>query len=541
MQDRSGEEAVNQQNLPLEQGPPSPSTPSTHSATRLTSLTRALGSSPWVSANLSIFSPTAMASSPIRPSPVRWRIASPLPEELAPTIGMLEPLEAEPRQAVEAEEMQVQEDRVTSPESTPRRRDASHHEERVSLTPTLVNDTEDEPQYQDAEVDFLPDTEWRAFERDHSPLSDDEERGNVGEEGADVDEGGHVNSDRAQSPNSSPITNMVVLQDEANAPQSPGLNSSKSQASPGPPSPAEVPDPLPDSPSMDDTTLEAVTEEVHPIASKKKVGRICLRLPLQPIIIKIEPVDVGEFAHDGSAEQEDIVLQEEEASEEVPSAVEDSSHSSEEESVDDQHPIVESGHNEPNKSIIEPERLLSPPSRQIPIATVDTTEVVAPAEARPDTTSMTSAPEQLQELSQPRCSVSAHSLAALVEIQSPSRNTNQIEVSLVPSKGTPADRPAETVIESAATIASPAKHGQSPVRRPSVAYSSTTLVHAESPFQSKSVIEPAASPANVAVHDTPSAERIFRESVSSVSVTSEDPRAAARAAALLKLVCRHPC
>jgi hypothetical protein len=455
---------------------------------------------------------------------------------------MLEPLEAEPRQAVEAEEMQVQEDRATSPESTPRRRDASHHEERVSLTPTLVNDTEDEPQYQDAEVDFLPDTEWRAFERDHSPLSDDEERGNVGEESADVDEGGHVNSDRAQSPNSSPITNMVVLQDEANAPQSPGLNSSKSEASPGPPSPAEVPDPLPDSPSMGDTTLEAVTEEVHPIASKKKVGRICLRLPLQPIIIKIEPVDVGEFTHDGSVEQEDIIVQEEEASEEVPSAVENSSHSSSEESADAHHPIVESGHKEPTKSIIEPERLLSPPSRQIPLATVDTTEVVAPVEARPDSTSTTSASEQLQELSEPRSSVSAHSLAGLAEIQSPSRNTNQIEVPLVPSKGTPADPPAETAIESAATIASPAKHVQSPVRRPSVvAYSSTTLVHAESPFQSKSVIEPAASPANVAVRDTPSAERIFRESVSSVSVTSEDPRAAARAAALLKLVCRHSC
>lgn len=451
-------------------------------------------------------------------------------------------MEAEPNQAVEAEEMQVQEDRVTSPESTPRRRDASHQEERVSLTPTLVNDTEDEPQYQDAEVDFLPDTEWRAFERDHSPLSDhDEESGDVGEESADVDEGGHVNSDRAQSPNASPITNTVVLQDEADAPQSPGLNFSKSQASPGPPCPAEVSDPLPDSPSMDDTVSETVTEEVHPIASKKKVGRICLRLPLQPIIIKIEPVDVGEFAHDGSAEQDDIVLQEEEASEEVPSAVRYSSHSSEEESADAHHPIVESGYNEPNNSIIEPERLISPPSRQIPLATVDTTEVVAPAGARPDTTTTTSATEQLQELSEPRSSVSAHSLAALAEIQSPSRNTNQIEVPLVPSEGTPADPPAETAIESAATIASPAKNVQSPVRRPSVAYSSTTLVHAESPFQGKIVIEPVASPANVAVHDTPSAERIFRESVSSVSVTSEDPRAAARAAALLKLVCRHPC
>lgn len=430
--------------------------------------------------------------------------------------------------------MQVQEDRATSPESTPRRREPSDQADRVSLTPTLVNDAEDEPQYQDAEVDFLPDTEWRAFERDHSPMSDNDE------ESGETDGGDHNNSAPVESPNVSPITHTVVLQDELNVPQSPERNFIASQASPGLPSPAEVSDPLPDSPSIDDAASEAVAEDPHPIASKKKVGRICIRLPLQPVIIKIESVDIGEFAQEGTPGQEDIVFQEEGASEEDASAVEDSSRSPEEE-TDGQHSIVASGDNEPSESIIEPERLPSPPSSQVPLAPSDITEVVAPAEATPDTTTTSSSSEQLEESSEPRSSASPHSLAALAQAQCPLRNTNEIEVPLASSEDTPADPPAETNIESAVIIATPGPHAQSPVRRPSVAYSSVTLVHAESPFQNKSVVEPVASPANVTVQDTPTAERVFRESVSSVSVTSEDPRAAARAAALLKLVCRHLC
>lgn len=360
-----------------------------------------------------------MASSPVRPSPVRWRIASPLPVLPHPDISAEE---ARPEVAQVAEI--APEERSASRESTPRYHEESDEAQPISLTPTLVNEAEHEP-LQDA-AEFLPDTEWQAFERDDSPLSshDGESGENSGERDAPVD-----------SPNKPPVPDVIEPQEgEPRADRE--LTEDVEPAA----SPIRAIVPVP---TITETFSAIALESdisTNSTSTKKKVGRICLRLPLQPVIVKLEIETADETRQD---------------SEEAVSEVEDADHAEE--------PPAE------KHSPLPVERAQSIEQSEPPSPPDEVPEEAIAAPETDETTTILASPEQAESM-----------------------------------------------------------------QRPLAAHSSATLVpEAESPFQTR--IEPiSASSGDVVV----AAKRVFRESVSSVSVTSEDPRAAARAAALLKLV-RH--
>lgn len=463
-------------------------------------------------------------------------------------------------EAPEVERPPAAEAREASPESTPKRQEMHNRAERVSVTPTLVNDAEDEPQYQDAEVDFLPDTEWRAFERDHSPLSDDEgEGGEVG--GEEVADDLHVEHPEATAPRTDErqAGNIVDECIEANFGEMP--------PSPEKPSPEEASATLLEPPLLNDTAFDSAHLSSQAAVSKTKVGRICLRLPLLPVIVKIEPVELGEVAPGESPEEEEViagdgVVPEEAGLEEVASQSqaeddlvrvessereedvaeeeaicrqeasfgEDAGHSQEEAIAEMGSAVIIRDVHEQGESTTQSEPLPSPPTAQIALATSQDTTAVGLVEANdnPRANNATPALEQQTPISAP----SAATVAAAPQ------NPLQFEKLESGPSPTPenADERPEAVSPLTATTASSTSVEAPSAQGASASFSSATVIQAGSPFHSKSVIEAAGSGDFV----PSSPERVFRESVSSISVTSEDPRAAARAAALLKLVCLLP-
>lgn len=443
-------------------------------------------------------------------------------------------------EAPEAEQLQTTDEPEASPESTPKRPEASQQAERVSLTPTLIGDTVDETQYQDAQVDFLPDTEWRAFERDDSPMSDQEE------ERAEMDGEDVNNGTQLGAPDASATEDTVDMQAELDAYQTPDTDTVTEPPS-AEASPEEMSVALPDPPLLEDAASESC-----PVVTKKRVGRICLRLPLHPVIVKIEPVELNEVAREDSFEEEEAVAgepglpkgeaspetqavaAEEERLEEEASDGEDASHSLAEVSAEAQRAVNESAENTEGQFSYESERLPTPLFDHIPLSATEDAAAPVPSDANDharfdDASPMSVQPPRLSPLSP-----TVDSPPVLARAKSPLQENENTGPSIVSEAASERER-AEVSNGFTASPASPPASESPSVLRPLALVSSATLAQAESPFQTRKAIESETAPSDKAA--TPGPERVFRESVSSVSVTSEDPRAAARAAALLKLVC----
>ncbi|GHJ90231.1 hypothetical protein NliqN6_6633 [Naganishia liquefaciens] len=444
------------------------STPLSSRASQQRPHTQAMGSSPWISANLSIFSPTAMASSPIRPSPVRWRIASPLPElhsttDAQASTGTIHGLEVGQPSV---------EENFTARQSTPRR--AQEDDSGAEITPPAQHSSPKEHQLEDAAVDYMPDTEWHAFEREDSPMSSQD--GDTGQDlvGETVDV---------------PTIPEALPEDFANT---------RGGEATDEPEPTEEPLPTLEEPNtaQELQTVQQNQEESRLdqplIVNKKKVGRILLRLPLNPKIVKIEPAD-GLHTVPGEETETIAVGEAQDSAEAQVEAPEAQSDEEQEESrLQAGSEIRDSGSPEQQDQC---ENLLAERLTQ---------------ETHPDADDQhnENAGNKSQTAIQAATTVSEAANAALEE---------------------PIDIPPEN----------PPVTEQDSVPNPP-----SNVLHADSPFQSRTLYKVTDSAPITTVSATPlsfretTSRRLFRESVSSISVTSEDPRAAARAAALLKL---HHC
>lgn len=452
------------------------STPLSSRGDRQRAGSQALGSSPWVAANLSIFSPTAMASSPIRPSPVRWRIASPVPEtQVAQTAEVSTPEDAE----VEVPEVSQSyaEDHSVSRESTPTAGGEAQEEADMQSSPTQHGSEREERQFEDVAVDYMGDTDWRAYEREDSPMSSHdgetggeeiaaEVDGSVREEGRD-ESAEATQQDLAEGPETQPNIELV--------PQANGeTDILPEQSAPEMESQTSVVEP----------TQDPTETEQPVIVTKKKVGRICLRLPLHPTIVKIEPLD---DAYSAAAKETETSTTTE--TDDTGLAV---AQEPEVPLMEEQSPPVD------REAMRDQEAELAVPEEQ---ASLSLTGDV-PLDESPETEN-----------------VETETQDAVVEAESE-------------AVGVAVER-SEPVVETPATVVS-----QEPavaIEPPALVQSSTTVLHADSPFQQRPTQETVSQTPIVSQGDN-SSKRLFRESVSSISVTSEDPRAAARAAALLKLV-----
>lgn len=467
-----------------------PLSPGTQTLTSGLVQPRALGSSPWIAANLSIFSPAAMQSSPVQHSPIRWRIASPpmQPEGRAIVNVSSAADVAQP----EVEEMQ-QSQPVSKTQVDVENADNDHLqlEEGSPVTAVAVPEG-DEQGYGDAEVNYMLDAEYRNFERDDSPLSSHDGEMGTGE---DAEQVVVETAETVQSSTDHPDDSQESQSNDDQEKENHDIY--------------DVPKlPLEDAPTSPtfDTRLVPLASPSHdavvsirkPTPKKtKKNGRICLRLPLNPIIVKLEPE--GEYSGEGevaveSHSGESTVL------EHVIHA--DASEASESEggngdSLQEQEEQGEEQEEPENTEQKEDNVSASPrPSAAVfsSEGELSNTEVQpatdSSAPTLPDTTPTSTIAPQLNE-----CSLEERLDSVVTSIHDAS--------TVVPSR----------------------------LQEPTV----TAIIVAESPFSSASPLATVSALKTVTAHATP-AKQVFRESVSSVSVSSDDPRAAARAAALLKLV-----
>ena len=368
----------------------------------------------------------------------------------------------------------VTNDPAGSEESTSRRMHGD--EQQVEETSPVKHSSPKEPQFQDAAVDLMPETDYRAFEREDSPMSSQDE-----ETGQD---------------------DLVVQGDEL-----------PDEASVDPPEAlADVPDALDAETTETDVTDELLTPpedaiaafevrnsqatEEQPvldqllIAPKRKVGRIMLRLPLHPVIVKIEPAD-----------EQDSVPQ-------VETETPATAHT---EGVARTQPDASEAQSDEERDVVPPQRgcedqeLDSPQLQKQSLASA----------GQPQTNEV--APDSNDDGSESQ-DVNGQADIQATAVASDAPEPIREEPTTVPLEGSPV-----------------------PDRLSDIAPAAPVL-HADSPFQMRNPGNATAATAlttSTGSSRETTSKRLFRESVSSISVTSEDPRAAARAAALLKLVCEH--
>lgn len=464
-----------------------PSTPSSSQGVEQRTESRAMGSSPWVSANLSIFSPTAMASSPVRPSPVRWRIASPLPEVQALEIAEI----ATPVDVVnepEISQTDVAEDVAMSRESTPKRANEVAKQagptsptQQVSAraettSPMQHSSDREEPQFQDEAVDYMPETDFRAFEREDSPMSS-----HNGETGEDDVVGEQEDVLHEEEQEDSPEASSDELAEE------PGIqpNTDHETKAIEPLVSLEQTDPASESQgSCAPATQDPILLDQPSMPTKKRVGRICLRLPLNPTRIKLEPEDEPDATAgrgteiSTTTETEDSAIAAAQVSEATPN--EEQPLPSSDEGCSD---------HETESPALEEQSLVSVTSNVPPEGSIES--------------EYGGTEKQDSEIQ-----VAAEAIDAVTEVS-------------------------RRIVEKPMTIAIK----KTPAARAMLAPQSSMMARADSPFQMRDITKATVSPSHLATRGETSSKRLFKESVSSISVTSEDPRAAARAAALLKLVC----
>ncbi|KAJ9115918.1 hypothetical protein QFC22_005061 [Naganishia vaughanmartiniae] len=443
---------------------------------------RALGSSPWIAANLSIFSPTAMQSSPVQHSPVRWRIASPpVQPEIQASVSV--PL------GVDVGQRNVQEMTQSQPEAQANVEDANdgHHEseEGSSLTAVAVDES-NEQEYGDGEGNYMPDSEYRNYEREDSPLSSHD--GDVdARDGAE-----QVIAETLDTAHGSTDDPSDLQENQASGDQD---NENHNVEEP----------PLRDehATSTTDTQLVPLASPSHEAASlirtptpkkTKKIGRICIRLPLNPVIVKLEPEEEysSEREITGPSQSDETATRE---------------HAS-------QHEAAQvSGTESENEDPVQEQQ--QEPAK-LPSAEQDEDDLTP--------SPRTSAVPHLEEE------------ILITQAQSATYSPTPAVPDALPDVATAVPQSNEPFVERSLDSAVPSIHGASTALSPNPA--ATAVPIADSPFTSSNLLA-TASTSKPATADVAPAKQVFRESVSSVSVSSEDPRAAARAAALLKLHHRY--
>ena len=377
-------------------------------------------------------------------------------------------------QGIEIGQPAITNDHVGSRESTPRR--AQGDEQQVETTSPAKHISPQEHEFQDAAVDYMPETDYRAFEREDSTMSSED--GEIGQDDLPV-EGDAL-------PDEAPVALPEAL---ADVPDAQGPETTETDVTDEPLTPPEEAVAAPEVHTSQATGEEPVLEQPL-VALKRKVGRIMLRLPLHPVIVKIEPAD-------------------------------------------------ERG-----------------PVSQVEAATLGTTQTEGVARTQPDASESQS--DEERDIAQPQggCEDQEHdspqlqkqSLVSAAEPQtnevSPDRNDDDSESQDINDQAdiqatAVASGAPEPIQEESTTV--PPGIPPVPERLSDIAPTAPVL-HADSPFLMRNpdnvTALTALSTTTVSSREATS-KRLFRESVSSISVTSEDPRAAARAAALLKLVSEH--
>ncbi|KAJ9107681.1 hypothetical protein QFC21_001141 [Naganishia friedmannii] len=449
---------------------------------------RALGSSPWISANLSIFSPAAMQSSPVQHSPIRWRIASP-PVQLEAQASIGPAADIVPPPVPEMPQSQLVSETEANVEATDH---GDVLEEQGSSVKAVAVYEGHEHEYGDAEGNYMPDAEYRNFERDDSPLSSHDGDMETGDDTA------QAIAETEETVDAS--TNDLAHPQENSDDDRSNENHEKDNVS----EPHHWVEPAS---STFDTRLVPLASFFHEAASlvrtptpkkTKKIGRICIRLPLNPIIVKVE-AEEEEYPREGEATTKSQ-SGESETYEHV--LHEDAVQAAEPESEnEDLVPEQQEGQAKPQNT--EQEKGNVSPSPR-PLALPHLEEEVSAAEVQLATDSSTSMPSE------------ALPTVSLI--------VSQLEKS-------PAEEPLDLVGLSS--------HDTSAVLPSALSNpAAAAVLVAESPFSSATPFVTASILTTTTANAIP-AKQVFRESVSSVSVSSEDPRAAARAAALLKLHHRY--
>ncbi|KAJ9108554.1 hypothetical protein QFC19_002270 [Naganishia cerealis] len=452
------------------------------------------GSSPWVAANLSIFSPAAMQSSPVQHSPIRWRIASPSAQ---PKLQV----RAEVPLAEDVAQSDTQQTAGSIPilgtNSLPGNIEDNHSasdEESPGIAIAAKSVVEQE--YGDAEGNYMPDGEWQNYEREDSPLSShDGEVETTGEIAAESEEmASHLRSD----PDSQEDQSGEDYENDRNIVP----NSLRSDVQPTITAGIQL---VP----LASLSLVATSPVLKATPKKKRIGRICIRLPLDPIIVKLEPAE--EYPQEG---EEAVETQRHESA--------TGAHSSHEQEVEDHGSGNETGeqaqvqHEQPGEQQQQQQQ-----NRQDEQQHAEHEQEQAPSSPQKKESVRSELSEEISSTG-PRSQIGASvptSLHPSIPISTMAPQLAELSV----------NRPSSSIVLSG-------QDESTVFPSPSPRATATAVLRAESPFLKATSI---ALESNTASTEVPPAKHVFRESVSSVSVSSEDPRAAARAAALLKLHHRY--